>query len=119
MPDLLLALALTAATFFQPPALTPAEAAAHVGEKTTVCGVVDDARYLESSRLQPTFLNFGGRYPKHQFTAVIFGADRAPFGTPERTYLGKRLCVWGTITLYKGAPQIVLKSVTQIDGVEK
>jgi DNA/RNA endonuclease YhcR with UshA esterase domain len=97
----------------------PSEAAVHVGEKATVCGIVDDARYLESAKTQPTFLNFGGKYPKHQFTAVIFGKDRAGFGTPETTYLGKHLCVWGPIALYKGKPQIILRSVVQIEGVEK
>lgn len=80
---------------------------------------MDDARYLDGARTQPTFLNFGGKYPNHQFTAVIFGADRAGFGTPETAYLGKRLCVWGPITLFKGKPQMVLKSIVQIEGVEK
>lgn len=107
-----------AAALSGPDALTPADAAAHVGEKATVCGVVDDARYLESSKRQPTFLNFGGRYPNHQFTAVIFGADRAPFGTPERTWLGKRLCVFGPITLFNGKPQIIVKTVSEIEADE-
>lgn len=103
----------------QAPELSPADAAAHVGQKVTICGVVEDARYLESARTQPTFLNFGGKFPQHQFTAVIFGKDRAAFGSPESTYLGKRLCVWGPVTLFKGKPQIVLKTIAQIDDVEK
>lgn len=103
----------------QAPELSPADAAAHVGQKVTICGVVEDARYLQEARTQPTFLNFGGKFPQHQFTAVIFGKDRAAFGSPESTYLGKRLCVWGPVTLFKGKPQIVLKTIAQIDEVEK
>lgn len=103
----------------QAPELSPADAAAHVGQKVTICGVVEDARFLEGARTQPTFLNFGGKFPRHQFTAVIFGKDRAAFGSPESTYLGKRLCVWGPVTLFKGKPQIVLKTIAQIDEVEK
>ena len=73
-----------------------AEAKDHVGQTGTVCGKVADTRYLESGR-QPTFLNFDKRYPDHTFTAVIFGENRAKFGTPEKDYLDKDICVSGKI----------------------
>jgi hypothetical protein len=37
--------------------INPDEAAAHVGEPATVCGMVTSTRYAFISRGQPTFLN--------------------------------------------------------------
>jgi hypothetical protein len=90
-----------------------AEAKGHVGETGTVCGKVADTRYLESGR-QPTFLNFDKRYPEHTFTAVIFGENRSKFGTPEKDYLDKDICVSGKIEEFNGKPQIVVTEKSQI-----
>jgi hypothetical protein len=40
--------------------LTAEEAAQHVGEQATVCGVVASANYAQRKRSQPTFLDIGG-----------------------------------------------------------
>jgi hypothetical protein len=48
-------------------------------------------------RFWPTFLDFGKPYRDQVFTAVIYGADRAKFGTPGTTFQGKRVCVSGPI----------------------
>jgi hypothetical protein len=61
-----------------------------------------------------TFLNLDKSYPNQIFTAVIFGSDRPKFSTPETTLQGKRVCVTGTIQLYRGAPEIILRDPTQI-----
>jgi hypothetical protein len=37
--------------------LTAAQAKDHIGEITTVCGVVSDARYAKNKKGEPTFLN--------------------------------------------------------------
>ena len=52
--------------------LNPDEAAGHIGETATVCGV------------------------------VIYGENRAKFGTPETGLRGKRICVTGQISDYQG-----------------
>jgi hypothetical protein len=96
-------------------AIGPSEASSRVGQQATVCGVVDDARHVHTARRQPTFLNFGGRYPNHQFTAVIFAADRVKFDIgPEVTYLNKRTCVTGVIELYREKPQIIVSEPSQL-----
>jgi DNA/RNA endonuclease YhcR with UshA esterase domain len=82
--------------------ISPEDAANHVGESATVCGIVVSAHYAARSRSQPTFLNFGRAYPAQIFTAVTFGSDRAKFGEPEKTLQGKRICVTGIIRLYRG-----------------
>jgi DNA/RNA endonuclease YhcR with UshA esterase domain len=93
--------------------LGPDEAAPHVGENATVCGLVASATYASRSNAQPTFLNLGKPYPNQIFTAVIFGQDRSKFGTPE-TLRGKQVCVTGEIRLYRGNPEIILTDPKQL-----
>ena len=90
-----------------------AQAKDHTGETATVCGHVADARYLDSGS-RPTFLNFDKPYPQHTFTAFIAGENRAKFGTPEKEYLDKDVCVTGQIRDYNGKPEIVLTESQQI-----
>jgi hypothetical protein len=94
------------------------EAKNHVGEEATVCGSVASARFASSTRGQPTFLNLERPYPNQIFTIVIWGRNRARFGSPEAEYRGKRICVTGTIEDYRGAPEIEARAPSQIK-VEK
>jgi DNA/RNA endonuclease YhcR with UshA esterase domain len=94
--------------------ISPEDAAGHVGESATVCGVLASAHYAARSRSQPTFLNLGNAYPAQIFTAVIFGDDRAKFGEPEKTLQGKRICVTGTIRLYRGSAEVILNESDQL-----
>jgi hypothetical protein len=63
---------------------------------------------------QPTFLDFGKPYPDEVFAAVVFGTNRAKFGTPETTLQGKRVCVSGTISEYQSKPAIVVSDPSQL-----
>src|SRR5262245_45359470 len=73
--------------------LEPQAAAAHIGETATVCGVVASAEYEAKEQNQPTLLDLGTPFPNAIFTAVIYGDNRAKFGTPETSLRGKRICV--------------------------
>jgi DNA/RNA endonuclease YhcR with UshA esterase domain len=90
------------------------EAKEHFGETATVCGEVVSARYADSTKGQPTFLNLDKPYPNQVFTVVIWGNNRSKFGTPEDAYKGKRICVSGKITAYGGLPEIVADDPKQI-----
>ena len=94
--------------------ISPEDAAGHVGESATVCGIVSSAHYAARSRSQPTFLNLGKAYPSQIFTAVIFGEDCAKFGEPEKTLQGKRICVTGAIPLYRGSAEVILYEPDQL-----
>lgn len=94
--------------------LTAAEAKDHVGETATVCGSVASTRYASSTKGQPTFLNLDKPYPNQIFTVVIWGSNRAKFGTPEVDYRGKQICVTGKITEYRGIPEVSANEPAQI-----
>ena len=94
--------------------LTAVEAKAHIGERATVCGKVVSTRWAEGSRGSPTFLNFDEAYPDQVFTLVIWGNDRSKFGEPETAYRGKRICVTGKISAFKGVPEVVAAEPSQI-----
>jgi len=93
---------------------TSEQAKSHIGENATVCGVVASTHFAASSRGEPTFLNLDKSYPNQIFTILIWGSDRGKFGTPEREYANKAICVTGTIEEYRGAAEIIAHAQAQI-----
>jgi len=83
-----------------------------------VCGKVASAKYAESSRRSPTFLNLDEPYPNQVFTAVIWGDARPKFKTAPELLKGHAVCVTGTITLYKGRAEMEVSDPTQIEEVQ-
>lgn len=90
------------------------EARNHVGEQARVCGAVASTHYAATSRGRPTFINLDEPYPSQVFTVVIWGEDRAKFGRPEAAYSAKHICVTGTIKLYRGIPETIVREPSQI-----
>jgi len=108
-------LLLAGAVSADPPRVPDHEAYRHIGKEATVCGRVADTTFLESIRGRPTFLNLGGAYPNQTFTVVIWDDARARFDeAPNRKFAGAEICVTGRIETYKGKPQIVVKTPSQI-----
>lgn len=101
-------------------ALTPAEAARHVGEVATVCGTVASATFARSARGQPTFLNLDRAYPHQVFTVVIWGSERLQFDPPpEVAYANRQICVTGRIRTFRGIPEIVVRNPSAIRVIGK
>jgi DNA/RNA endonuclease YhcR with UshA esterase domain len=97
--------------------IDPAAAMASVGRTATVCGLVASADYMAGSRANPTFLtvvNPDQPNPKAALTAVIYGHDRAKFGTPEMALQGQRVCVTGHISFFRGRPEMILSTPRQL-----
>ena len=90
------------------------EALAHVGQTSTVQGVVSEVRVSKKGN---EFLNFGGPFPKQDFRAVIFARYASAFGGVKE-YGGKHVSVTGAIKLYQGKPEIVLQSPSQLQIVK-
>jgi hypothetical protein len=110
----LFSLLLAFSTAAQTNKITGAEAKDHVGEIRTVCGKVVSTHYASGSKGQPTFLNLDEPYPKEVFTILIWGNDRAKFGTPETKYKDAKVCVTGKITSHREKPEIIATEPSQI-----
>ncbi len=94
---------------------TAEQAKAHVGETATVCGDAASTHYAYNTRGHPTFLNLGRAYPHQIFTIVIWGNNRGNFDHPERQYRHKHICVTGRIKTYRGIPEIIARTPSQIE----
>jgi DNA/RNA endonuclease YhcR with UshA esterase domain len=94
--------------------LTADEARNHIGETATVCGVAASVHTASNSQGTPTFVNLDKAYPAQVFTILIWGEDLGKFSPKPSAWAGKRVCATGTITSYRGSPEIVVKTSAQI-----
>ena len=85
--------------------LTTSEAASHTGEKKTVCGEIVGVHTATNSHGSPTFINLDKPYPHQAFTLLIWSDDKSTVGELPTT---GRICATGTISQYRGSPEIVL-----------
>jgi hypothetical protein len=92
--------------------VSPGEAAGHIGESTTVCGIVSSVTFSTVLVGHPTFLNFGGDYPNQEFTAFVWGGQREEVKPDE--LVGHRVCVTGSISAFEGRPQMFLQDASQL-----
>ncbi len=91
--------------------VSPWEAANHIGQEVVVQGQV--SQIGSSERSHTLFVNFGGRYPNHVFTAVIFSKNLQSF--PEaRSWEGKVIKVRGKVQVYRGKPEVVMERTEQV-----
>lgn len=105
---------------------TPATVAAtdahmHIDEIRIVCGTVVDARW--AGKGQPTFLNFGDRFPNHVFSVYIMFDARKSFRDelpqdPEKHYLHRHVCVTGKIEERDGKPRVRAETPRDISAVD-
>lgn len=91
--------------------ITTGEAAQHAGENATVVGVLNG--YHFGGKKRPTYWNIDGVYPNNAFT-VLIPADVAYKFPNVGPLIGKKLAITGTIQLYDGKPEIVVKDLTQV-----
>jgi hypothetical protein len=85
------------------------QAGHHIGETATVCGTVASEHFAANTKGQPTFINLDEPYPKQIFTILIWGSDRSKFGK-----VPQKLCVTGTISSYRGIPEIIARTPSQV-----
>ena len=84
--------------------------ASYVGKEVTICDSVYSARAMDNLSL----MNIGGKFPKEVMTIVVFKADRDKFEEePVNLFEHKRVCVTGTLTVYKDKLQIVVTDPKQ------
>ena len=85
------------------------QTAKHIGKNAVVSGYIADVYKNE----KVAYLNFDGKFPKNTFSGVIFKDDFSKFGDVNR-FRNKNVEISGVISEYKGKPQIILKSTSQV-----
>lgn len=82
------------------------------GKTITICEKVTATHETKGGNV---LLNFGKPYPNNVFSVIIFKRDRNKFGYNPLEFLqGKTICLTGTVIMYKGKPEIVIKNETEI-----
>ena len=82
------------------------------GQNTTVEGVVSDVNVTARGH---AFVNMGGVYPKHTFTAYVPAVIVPILGKDYLESLrGREIAVSGKIMIQKGKPEIVFNKKEQV-----
>jgi len=68
----------------------------------------------KNTKGKPVYLNFGGQFPDHSFTAVIWERDQSKFQLEFSEYEGKHVAVTGIVKEYDEKGQIVLRDPKNI-----
>jgi hypothetical protein len=111
----LVALFLAANCAFGQRQISSLQARNHIGEYSKVCGLVASTHFANRSRGAPTFINLDQPYPNQVFSAVIWIEDRRKFGSPEQRFADREICVSGVIQMYRGIPEIILRTPSQVE----
>jgi hypothetical protein len=81
------------------------------GKTITFCEKVTGIHETKSGN---ALLNFGKPFPDNAFSVVIFKLDREAFSYDPLTLDTKTICITGTVILYKGKPEIIVKKESDI-----
>ena len=92
------------------PTIEASAAAQHVGETVVLHGIVADVHQFNGGSV---VLDLGSKYP-NQMIDVYIPANVASATGDMHEYEGKEMVVEGTITLYKGKPEIKLQDAGQL-----
>ena len=91
--------------------ITADDAKSHAGDTVTVRGTVTQVIVARTGNV---FVNFGGEYPNHVFSAVLLAKRTPGLAEGGKTWLtdlkDKNVSVTGKIEMNEGKPQIVLSA---------
>jgi hypothetical protein len=91
--------------------ISTGDAKNHIGESIVVAGTVSE---IHVTRKGTVLIDMDGSFPTEQFTAVWL-APGAPVAQLQN-FDGKTISVKGTIQEYRGRPEIILTSMSQISN---
>lgn len=87
--------------------------ALYEGKTVTVCEKVQST-YLSKNN-KTIMLNFGKPYPNQTFVVVVFEKDFPNFSYSPAVFLkNKTICITGTVVIYNGMPEIIVKNEKEI-----
>lgn len=87
--------------------LNSLEADLFMDKKACVCGMVVSTRKTNGGSV---FFNFDAKFPNHTFSGSVWASNIKNFSyDPEIEFLGKKICITGKITDYKGKPTMTVE----------
>jgi endonuclease G len=87
--------------------LNSMEADLFMDKKACVCGMVVSTRKTNGGSV---FFNFDEKFPNHTFSGSVWASNIKNFSyDPEIEFLGKKICITGKITDYKGKPTMTVE----------
>ena len=84
------------------------DASSQIGQDATVCGTA--SQFTDTAKA--SYLNFGGRFPNHEFSAVFWKSDISVGDLSN--VVGNEVCITGRVESYRDKPQIVISTLSQI-----
>ncbi len=88
----------------------------NTNKKVKVCGTIVSTKKSKKGNI---FLNIDKAYPNHIFSITIWASDLVNFGyKPDKELLGKKVCITGRITEYKGTASMIINNEKFIDIIE-
>jgi len=90
------------------------DASKYVNDSVIICSKIYSGKFLEKVKGSPTLLDVDAKYPNARLTLVIWSDVRKQFNHAPELLYNKDVCIYGVIEMYKGKPQIVVKSENQI-----
>ena len=85
----------------------------HAGQINSIYGQVSDVYYARET--DEYILYFGPRYPYHDFSVIIPGYEaRYHSRRPSSYFQGRNMVVTGLITMYDGAPEVIVRRASQL-----
>lgn len=97
-----------------PQTVTMAEAAQNIGRYVRIVARVSDVAATASGTV---FLDFGGAYPDQSLTVLIPAEDARRFADPQ-SFRNRMVRVTGRLDRYRGKPEIVVRTPTQLVNLD-
>ncbi len=102
------------AVFSQAQTIAPEDAAKHINDSITVCGVVKEVHFIKKNDTYTVYLEFGDKNPNEVFSVYISDDIRKKSPYDLHTLDGKNICILGKIKMRGKKPQIILYKYSQI-----
>lgn len=94
------------------------EISENINKKVMICDKIYGSHVVKSNGM--TLLNVGNTYPNNLLTLAIFEKDLKNFSyNPSDSLTDRSVCVTGKLILYKGKPEIILKSEKDLEIINE
>lgn len=100
--------------------ITPEQAAQHINDSVTVCGLIYYSVVPNISKDEPLVLCMGAAAPNQPLSIVVTQIKRNSFSyDPEKKLVNKNVCVSGVIATFRDKPAIMISDEKQFLNIKE